>query len=101
MSLTSQFADDFDSAILYRGADYFSNGRVNIDSASVSRIVAIVRGSSRYRVQLKREGRKIHASCTCPYFDVDLCRTLRAPRCGTGWTLAGRHARTGLGSALR
>jgi hypothetical protein len=78
MSLTAQFADDFDSAILHRGADYFRNGRVNIDSASASRIVAIVKGSSRYRVKLERKGRKIHASCTCPYFDVDLCKHIWA-----------------------
>ena len=52
MSLTAQFAGEFDSAILHRGADYFRNGRVNIDSASASRMVAIVRGSSRYRVEL-------------------------------------------------
>lgn len=78
MSLTAQFADDFDGAILHRGADYFRTGRVSIDSASASRIVATVRGSSRYRVELEREGRKIHASCTCPYFDVDLCKHIWA-----------------------
>src|SRR6266404_5840482 len=58
MSVTAQFAADFDDAILNRGADYFRNGRVRIDSASASCIVAIVRGSSRYRVELEREGRK-------------------------------------------
>ena len=78
MSLTAQFAGDFDGAILHRGADYFRNGRVRIDSASASRIVAIVRGSSRYQVELARKGRKIHASCTCPYFDVDLCKHIWA-----------------------
>ncbi len=78
MSLMTQFAGDFDDAILNRGADYFRRGCVNIDSASASRIVAIVRGSSRYRVELKREGRKIQASCTCPYFDVDLCKHIWA-----------------------
>jgi hypothetical protein len=29
-------------------------------------------------VELEREGRKIHASCTCPYFDVDLCKHIWA-----------------------
>jgi superfamily II DNA or RNA helicase len=78
MSLTAEFAGDFDDAILYRGAAYFRKGRVHIDSASACLIVAIVRGSSRYRVELKREGRKIQASCTCPYFDIDLCKHIWA-----------------------
>lgn len=78
MPLTAQFAQDFDSSILSRGADYFRSGRVNIDSASATRIVASVKGSSRYRVELERVGRKIHASCTCPYFDVDLCKHIWA-----------------------
>jgi len=78
MSLTSQLAGAFDGAIQRRGTDYFRSGRVRIDSASASRIVATVRGSSRDRVELEREGRSIHVSCTCPYFDVDLCKHLWA-----------------------
>jgi superfamily II DNA or RNA helicase len=78
MSLTAQFASHFDGAIQDRGANYFRAGRVHIDSTSASRVVAIVRGSSRYRVELERQGRKIHASCTCPYFDVDLCKHIWA-----------------------
>jgi SWIM zinc finger len=78
MSLMAQFASHFDGAIQDRGANYFRTGRVHIDSTSASRVVAIVRGSSRYRVELERQGRKIHASCTCPYFDVDLCKHIWA-----------------------
>jgi superfamily II DNA or RNA helicase len=78
MSLTAQFASHFEGAIQHRGADYFRTGRVRIDSVSASRIVAIVKGSSHYEVELEREGRKIHASCTCPYFDVDLCKHIWA-----------------------
>jgi superfamily II DNA or RNA helicase len=78
VSLTTQFTDEFDDAILHRGAEYFRSGRVRIDSASASTIVATVKGSSRYRVALERKGRRIHASCTCPYFDVDLCKHLWA-----------------------
>jgi superfamily II DNA or RNA helicase len=78
VSLTEQFAGDFDSAIRHRGADYFRQGRVLIDSASDSGIVGIVRGSSRYQVALERDGRRVHASCTCPYFDVDLCKHIWA-----------------------
>jgi len=35
-----QFADEFDDAILHRGAEYFRSGRVRIDSASTSTIAA-------------------------------------------------------------
>jgi superfamily II DNA or RNA helicase len=78
LSLTAQLASHFDGAIQHRGANYFRTGRVRIDSTSASRVVAVVRGSSRYRVELEREGRKIHASCTCPYFDVDFCKHIWA-----------------------
>jgi superfamily II DNA or RNA helicase len=78
VSLMAQLAGDFDSTILQRGADYFRNGRVRIDFASESRIVATVRGTTRYQVNLEREGRKIRASCTCPYFDVALCKHICA-----------------------
>jgi superfamily II DNA or RNA helicase len=78
MSVTSEFAGAFDGAIQRRGAVYFRRGRVHIDSASNLRIVATVRGSRRYRVELAREGRNIHVSCTCAYFDVSPCRHLWA-----------------------
>jgi len=78
MSLTAQFASYFDDAIQYRGTDYFRSGRVRIDSASASRIVAMVHGRGRYRVELEREGRNINASCNCPYYDIDLCKHIWA-----------------------
>jgi len=74
LSLISQFSPYFDSAIRQRGGEYYRNGRVNIKAESASRIVAAVRGSSRYQVELKREGRTITASCTCPYDEIDLCK---------------------------
>ena len=78
VSLTSQLSGDFDSAVRQRGADYFRTGRVQIESGSASRVVATVRGSSRYTVKLEREGPRIVASCTCPYFDVDACKHIWA-----------------------
>jgi hypothetical protein len=76
--LTTQFAAEVDSSVRRRGADYFRAGRVQVDSSSASQIVATVLGSSRYRVVLQHEGRKVHASCTCPYFDIDLCKHIWA-----------------------
>jgi superfamily II DNA or RNA helicase len=78
MSLRTQLAGDFDSAIVQRGTDYFRTGRVRIQVASASRVVATVRGSTRYQVGLEREAQKIRASCTCPYFDVGLCKHIWA-----------------------
>lgn len=78
MSPIAQLSSDFDSAIRQRGAEYFRTGRVRIDSASATHIVATARGSSRYRVELEREEQKLYVSCTCPYFDVDLCKHLWA-----------------------
>jgi superfamily II DNA or RNA helicase len=78
MSLTSQFASYFESTIQRRGAAYFRAGRVRIDSSSASRIVATVKGSTRYAVNFERKGRNIDASCTCPYYDVDLCKHIWA-----------------------
>jgi superfamily II DNA or RNA helicase len=78
MSLTSQLSGDFDGAVRQRGGDYFHSGRVQIESGSAMRVVATVRGSSRYSVKLEREGPQIVASCTCPYFDVDACKHIWA-----------------------
>lgn len=78
MSLTAQFSSYFDDAIQYRGTDYFRSGRVRIDSVSDSRIVAVVHGRGRYRVELERAGRNIIASCNCPYYDIDLCKHIWA-----------------------
>jgi len=78
LSPITQLSGDFDSAIRQRGADYFRKGRVRIDHASASRIVATVRGSSPYQVELKRESGKLDVSCTCPYFDIDLCKHIWA-----------------------
>jgi len=74
----TQFAGDIDRAILKRGAEYFRNGRVRIDQATAWRVVATVRGTTRYQVDLVREGRQVRASCTCPYFDVALCKHICA-----------------------
>jgi superfamily II DNA or RNA helicase len=78
MSLTTRFAGEFEDSIRLRGANYFRDGRVSILSASADCIMATVRGSGRYRVELECEGRKVHASCTCPFFDVGLCKHIWA-----------------------
>jgi hypothetical protein len=76
--LAAQFAADFDGTVQYRGDEYFRGGRVQINSSSASRIVATVLGSSPYLVTLRREGREILASCSCPYFEADFCKHIWA-----------------------
>ncbi len=77
-TLIPQLARAFDRGTLQRGVAYFRDGHVRIDSVSDSRIIATVRGTRRYQVGLERDGEKIRASCTCPYFDVGLCKHICA-----------------------
>jgi superfamily II DNA or RNA helicase len=68
----------FDTGVRRRGADYFRGGRVRLGSGSAAHVLASVRGSSRYQIELRREDATIHASCTCPYFDVGMCKHIWA-----------------------
>ncbi len=77
-SLSDLLSRDCDGAIQQRGAHYFRQGRVRIVRGSASRVTASVRGSSVYHVELVRGGPELIASCTCPYFDVDLCKHIWA-----------------------
>lgn len=78
LPLTEVLSNDFGRAIQQRGAAYFRGGRVRIESGSALRVVATLRGTSRYRVELQREGEQIQALCTCPYFDNALCKHIWA-----------------------
>jgi len=72
--LSQILARDFGDTIRQRGAGYFHDGRVHIESSSASHVRATVSGSAAYRVVLARQGLRVRASCTCPYFDADLCK---------------------------
>jgi superfamily II DNA or RNA helicase len=77
-SLAQALARTCDSLIRQRGTSYFHGGRVRIKSGDAWRLVATVRGTSSYRVELAREGGEIHAACSCPYFDVAPCKHIWA-----------------------
>ncbi len=77
-ALSDLLAGDCDGAIQRRGAEYFRTGRVRITHGSAVQVTANVRGSSAYRVQLLRAGPEITATCTCPYFEIDLCKHIWA-----------------------
>ncbi|MGH8220477.1 MAG: SNF2-related protein [Steroidobacteraceae bacterium] len=76
--LSHALCGDCDATVAHRGAEYFRAGRVRITSGSASRVAASVRGTSPYDVELVRRRKAILASCTCPYFDVDLCKHIWA-----------------------
>jgi superfamily II DNA or RNA helicase len=79
LSLLSRLARAFDSMSRQRGVEYFIDGRVQIEADAPSRIVATVRGTTRYKVDLQRVGTVLEAFCTCPRFlDRGLCKHIWA-----------------------
>ena len=63
------FQQHFSSRTRDRGAQYAREGRVEIVDATDNWLLASVRGSRRYAVDLDcGEGAVLRASCTCPYF---------------------------------
>jgi superfamily II DNA or RNA helicase len=74
MSLTTRFASLFDSRIRSRGNSYYREGAVRITQGDERSVRARVRGILNYTVLLAIEGDKFSVSCTCPYFDDDVCK---------------------------
>jgi superfamily II DNA or RNA helicase len=78
MSLTSKFSSEFASAVRSRGRSYYNDGSVRITQGDDQEVIATVRGSENYRVILSIEGKTLIVSCTCPYFDQDVCKHIWA-----------------------
>jgi superfamily II DNA or RNA helicase len=51
-----------------RGAEIHRNGLVRLAACTSQRVAAEVTGTEGYAVTLEREGRRLWAKCTCPYF---------------------------------
>jgi hypothetical protein len=49
-----------------------------VESGSASQLIATVLGTVPYTVELRRERTTIHASCSCPYFETDMCKHIWA-----------------------
>ncbi|HWA73776.1 MAG TPA: DEAD/DEAH box helicase [Polyangiaceae bacterium] len=58
-------APSFEGAVKARGEEYLQ--KVHFLSASAEQLSAKVAGSWLYQVEVKREGTRLVASCTCPY----------------------------------
>jgi len=67
--LSTQLARFFTSTIRKRGLDYFQRGRVRIQQGSERAVLAAVRGSAIYDVELTWDDSQLSAWCDCPYFD--------------------------------
>ncbi|HTF38365.1 MAG TPA: SWIM zinc finger family protein, partial [Blastocatellia bacterium] len=78
MYLTSRFSSAFEKRVRSRGQSYFEARFVNIVEGSKEVVRAVVRGSYEYDVSLKIVGLELLATCTCPYYDHDLCKHIWA-----------------------
>ena len=68
MSLKSRFAPQFNPKIRDRGFAYFRGGAVKILEHSDSHVVAQVRGTFDYFVELSLTSTSLDVACSCAYF---------------------------------
>lgn len=69
MSLKGKFSHEFNPKIRDRGLAYFRTNAVQILTHSDTRVEALVKGSSTYRVLLNLNSNLFEVACTCPYFE--------------------------------
>ena len=70
MKLASVLSSDFDSDVRARGASYYRLGAVRIKRGNASEVLAGVRGSRVYEVDITWDGRRLTLFCDCPYFET-------------------------------
>jgi len=68
MTLASSLGRSVKSPVRNRGLHYFRGRRVSLLSCGPWEASAVVTGTTRYEVALTREGRRVRASCSCPFF---------------------------------
>jgi superfamily II DNA or RNA helicase len=76
-----RLAKEFSSVSRQRGQEYFEAGRVSLVERTADALAAEVTGSGgRYRALFKRNGPRVHYSCSCPHFERELigCKHLWA-----------------------
>ncbi len=79
-TLDAALAPYVGASIRARGEHYFRTGRVSTVGSSLSRYVAVVRGTRSYDVQLSLDGTALVATCTCRHFadTVGACKHIWA-----------------------
>src|ERR1043165_4901249 len=79
MSLKSRFAPQFNPKIRDRGFAYFRGGAVEILEHSYSHVLAQVRGTFDYFVELSLTLDSLNVACSCAYFaDGEDCKHIWA-----------------------
>src|SRR6185369_960309 len=78
MYLTNRFSSSFEKLVQKRGLEYFTRGFIKIIRGDREVVRATVKGSYDYDVFLRIVGRNLLVSCTCPYYDNDLCKHIWA-----------------------
>ncbi len=81
----------FEPPVRTRGDGYFASGKVRVARATPERVVAVVRGTTHYAVEIAVRGGALDLSCNCPYArDVGACKHLWAVlrQCDADGTLA-------------
>jgi superfamily II DNA or RNA helicase len=68
MTLASMLSHLVDWRVRERGRHYFQTGRVQLTECGPEVARAAVTGSDEYQVSLTREGAKLWAFCSCPFF---------------------------------
>jgi uncharacterized Zn finger protein len=69
-------------AVYARGWSYHRDGRVSLDEQDRHRVVATVRGTLPYTVEVRREGDRLAWACTCPAAeDGSFCKHAAAVAC--------------------
>ena len=71
-----RFEAFFSAPTRARGLDYAAQGRVELCDANDAWLLASVRGTEEYDVEVEQRGGKLLAACTCPYFvdSSELCK---------------------------
>jgi superfamily II DNA or RNA helicase len=70
MKLASALSSDFNADIRARGASYYRLGAVRVKRGNATEVMAAVRGSRVYDVEISWDGRSLSLFCDCPYFDT-------------------------------
>ena len=76
MTLAEALGRDVSERTRTKGNRYFLGGAVRAIEGSATHVIATVRGTELYQVQLTRDGDEFIASCQCPHFADrrDLCK---------------------------
>ena len=68
MRLSEKFSSEFSRNARIHGEEYRREGRVRAGAKAISGVMAVVRGSKSYSVEIDWEAEQLIVRCECPYF---------------------------------